>query len=102
MTHRYPAGGLWPALTLMEELMEEWKATHRISFVRGFGAFDNPPRGKTIVWEVMLTSEGPAYTREEWDEEWDAAWGVSDGEWLCEGQATPGGAVGVVTVEEVG
>ena len=38
-------------------------------------------------------------TREEWESEGSADWErTDDGDWLCQGQVTPGGAVGEVTV----
>jgi len=53
--------------------MGQWKATHRIH--KSSGSVD-----------VMLTNEGPAYTREEW-EAFDASdHCVANGEWLFMGQ----------------
>lgn len=64
--------------------------THEIIFTPDAGA----PR--TIL--VALTDEGAAYTREEWESETAADWECRDGEWFCQGQATPGGANGTVEV----
>lgn len=85
---------------------EDWIPTHRITW--------RPASGPHVVWEVMLCDaiqvpskddapggDGPAYTREDWDRGDNASWGVVNGEWLCEGQATPGGAKGEVVVEEL-
>lgn len=71
-----------------------WKATHRITFRSGFGG-DGPKQ----VWLVWLHDEGSAYTRDEWYNDDAASWGVDEGRWYCEGQATPGGQVGEVTVQ---
>jgi hypothetical protein len=72
--------------------MDDWKATHRIAW--------KPRRGDTQVFEVMLTDEGAAYTREEWDEAQKADWERdAAGRWTFKGRTTPGGQNGTVDVE---
>jgi hypothetical protein len=67
--------------------------THEISFTAANGS-------KMIT--VVHLDDGRAYTREEWDAAESSDWTVSDGgEWLCQGHATPGGAVGTVTVRRL-
>lgn len=55
--------------------------------------------------DVMLHAEddgyGPAYTREEYESETSADWELTEDGWLCQGQATPGGANGTVQVARV-
>ena len=65
-------------------------ATHEITFT--------PANGAARTFAVALV-DGAAYTREEWENETSADWECTDdGEWLCQGQVTPGGAVGEVSV----
>ena len=69
--------------------------THRIVFT--------PVQGPVETYEVMVWPSGVAYTREEWDAAEAADWEVSEeGEWTCLGEATPGGANGIVKVLELG
>lgn len=73
--------------------MIPWRATHRITFT---------PRGErpTRACRVMLTAEGAAYTRSEWEAYDSAAWELDPAlGWLHYGQATPNGTNGVVVVE---
>lgn len=71
----------------------DFHPTHRITFT-GVG-------GDVTTFDVMLHDEGPAYSAEEWEQATNAAWTCDpeSGEWLCEGQTTPGGANGSVEVE---
>jgi hypothetical protein len=69
-----------------------WAQTHEIVFT----ASDST----RTVWAVMLNDEGAAHTAQEWLDTDNSAWGVSNGEWLCEGQATPGGQNGEVYVRQ--
>lgn len=78
--------------------LDRWSPTHRIVFC--------PDGGDRQFFAVMLdadesTGDGPAYNAGEWSSSWSAAWGVDGGRWLCEGQATPGGANGTVDVETI-
>lgn len=90
------------ALALVEARREGWCATHRIVF--------RSHRGESTTWYVMFCEEhgvgetgGPAYSAEEWLASENASWCVDeDGNWLCEGQATPSGENGEVEVHEVG
>lgn len=69
--------------------MPTFKPTHEITVTCGTDTT------KTLV----RLEDGVAYTREEWDQSANADWTVNDaGEWLCNGQATPGGAAGTVEV----
>lgn len=65
-------------------------ATHEITFT--------PANGTPRATLVALI-DGAAYTREEWGSESAADWvRTDDGRWLFQGQATPGGANGDVSV----
>lgn len=74
---------------------EDAQPTHRIDFVA--------PDGQTEVEIVYLYPDEDdgcqsAYTLAEWRGETGAAWGIVRGMWTCEGQVTPGGRNGTVTV----
>lgn len=70
--------------------MKRFSASHRITF--------EPTAGTPEKWLVMLTPDGAAYTREEWDAHAGADWECRDGRWLFQGRAAP--ADGTVTVAE--
>ena len=80
-----------------------FKPTHKITFT--------PQGGQPEVTEVMLTPidgslkhhsdshlAGPAYTEQEWDQCGEPDWSLDNGEWTCQGKATPGGMNGTVEV----
>jgi hypothetical protein len=70
-----------------------WNPTHRITFA--------PRSGKPTTWEVMR-SDGCLYTRDEWEHESAADWEIDDADRVTfQGQATPHGASGTVTIAEV-
>jgi hypothetical protein len=70
-------------------LLDE-QPTHEIVFT---------PRGSNPVVTRVHLLDGVAYTRQELEAQESADWEVSDdGEWLCQGQATPGGANGDVEI----
>ena len=70
-------------------LLDE-QPTHEIVFTSA--------RGEVTTTRVHLL-DGVAYTRQELEAQESADWEVSDeGEWLCQGQATPGGANGTVEI----
>lgn len=83
--------------------LHEAQPTHRIEVRMGMDPPDSaPPSG---VYLVRLdpgnepdTGDGPAYTRDEYDACESADWSVERGEWRCQGQVTPGGCNGTVTV----
>lgn len=67
--------------------------THRIVW--------RPQGGAERVTVVRLV-EGVAYTHAEWESETAADWERTDaGEWCFQGQATPGGANGEVTINRI-
>lgn len=72
---------------------QEWKASHEIVF--------KAPDTK-IVYRVMLVPDangnGPAYTQAEWANTATADWELVGGEWRFQGQKTPGGRHGSLTV----
>lgn len=74
-------------------MANEFRPTHEIVFT--------PARGVPTTYLVHL-SDGSAYTRAEWESETAAAWEVRDGVWLHQGNATPGGANGTVSVHRLG
>jgi hypothetical protein len=76
--------------------------THRIAFLpKG----ETTPRLFLVLLEGWAFAEGGvrgAYDHTEWTEERAASWCVSHlGQWRHEGQVTPGGANGTVTVTEL-
>lgn len=97
-----PSGGGWSDVgdgeASAKVALSEEQPTHRITFV--------PAGGESSVTIVRLHDEGdgcrPAYTHDEWEGAYGASWGVADdGCWYCDGQVTPGGANGEVTVERL-
>ncbi len=82
--------------------LHEYQPTHRIEVRTGLNPPDSAPPSSVDL--VHLYSEddddgdGLAYTRAEWDAEDSASWEVTAGEWRCQGQVTPGGCNGTVTV----
>lgn len=74
----------------MSHTLEPFVATHRITFTT--------VSGKTQVWDVLATPEGPAYTEQEWHTASPADWELVNGRWLFQGQAP---ANGKVTVERL-
>lgn len=71
----------------------EFRPTHEIVFT--------PARGTPTTYLVHL-DDGSAYTRAEWESETAAAWECREGEWLHQGNATPGSASGEVRVYPLG
>ncbi len=99
---RLPSGGGWSDVgdgeASAKVALSEEQPTHRITFVSA--------GGESSVTIVRLHDEGdgcgPAYTHDEWQYEMNASWGVPHGgRWYCDGQVTPGGANGEVTVERL-
>lgn len=92
-----PSVGAWSCAEGALEAVQtvavlDTQPTHRITF--------RPAGGEARVTLVHLTDEGAAYDREEWEAENPADWERhADGVWRCQGQVTPGGANGTVTVE---
>ena len=71
--------------------MNRFEPTHRITF--------QPHKGEPEVDDVQLMDEGAAYTRQEWVASATADWACRDGQWLWQGEETPGRRPGRVEVE---
>lgn len=74
----------------------QWKATHKITY--------KPPSGDRWLeaeWFVMLTNDGAAYTRSEWDANITSDWERDrDGKWWFQGSPSPGlGTVDIAPVK---
>ena len=79
------------ALTALAMLAgSEWRPTHTVTFTPA-----GDTEGHTAVVQLF---DGVAYTLPEYLDCATADWEVTDGEWRCQGQVTPGGANGTVTV----
>src|SRR4029077_1044282 len=77
--------------------------THRIEYRAGHNPPDTAPPTRVALVRLCddggpdgsePEGDGPAYDHDEWDATAHAAWSVTDGEWRCQGQCTPGGANG--------
>lgn len=93
-----PEGGDWSATEFQGECttivsLSDVQPTHRIVW--------RPQGGAEHITVVRLV-DGSAYTHGEWEAESASDWTVNArGEWLFQGQATPGGAVGEVRIERI-
>ena len=94
-----PSMSGWSAAEGEDEIVQEvdyypYQPTHEIVFT--------PSGGKPRVTKVHLFDGEVAYTRSEMDTEDKADWEIDEnGQWLCQGQATPGGANGTVEIREI-
>lgn len=93
-----PSGGDWSAAEGEGECatvvsLSDVQPTHCIVW--------RPQGGAEHITTVRLV-DGSAYTHAEWETESASDWTVNErGEWLFQGQATPGGAVGEVRIERI-
>lgn len=75
--------------------------THRIEILLGSGAMATKHVDLVFFDVDRETGDGSAYTHCEYDGEFSASWVVDGGRWYCDGEETPGGANGTVTVTRV-
>lgn len=102
-----PSMHRWSAAEGEDEIVQTvpkygFQPTHEIVFTPNFGPVGADNRFLPRVTRVCLFDEECAYTRDELEADDSADWEVDDdGQWLCQGQATPGGASGAVKIRKI-
>ena len=104
-----PSMHRWSAAEGEDEIVQtvrkhHFQPTHEIIFTPEGGNRPVTPSSRFLrrVTRVCLFDEEIAYTRGELEAGESADWVVDeDGQWLCQGKATPGGASGTVEIRKI-